>query len=593
MSWHCQLRYTTGSARLRRLLVIAAVYLVLIHHGGALAQVAPFPSQPPRPLELVPPPFPPPPPPLPEGIPPPPPPSKIEPPPLPPAKPGIGMIRVFVREIRIVGSTVFSKDELEKVTAPYVNRELTSEDLEALRTTLTLLYVNNGYVTSGAVVPDQSVSDGVLTIQIVEGRLSRVDVEGNKWFVPSYIQKRIELGAGPPVNINKLQERLQLLQETPGITRLNAELRPGLKLGESVMNVKVTEALPFKVWLDFNNYQSPTVGAERGLINAVAQSLTGHGDILFLQYGYSRGVNPQIDTRYTLPITRWDTTFSVQYRKNDFKVVENPFQDLGIKSESDILGITLRQPVYRTVTEEFALALTGERLYNKTFLFDQPFPFTIGATENGVSQVTAIRFSQEWVRRTSVQVIAAFSRFSVGIDALGATTSGAVNSQTVSERAKAQFFSWLGQAQWARRIDSLRLQLISRLDLQLSMQHLFPLEQISVGGRYSVRGYRENTLVRDNALLFSFEPRFAVLRSAIGRDIVQIAPFVDYGYGWNRQATTLDPKTLTSLGLGLIWNIFAGNRFEVYWGQSLYPVPTQGNNLQDYGVHMQLIVEVL
>jgi hemolysin activation/secretion protein len=574
-------RRMIGSMCLRQFLIIAATHLVFIHHGGAMAQVAP--------------PFPPPPPPLPEGVPPPPPPTKMEPPPpvLPPAKSTLGIIRVFVREIRIAGSTVFSKDELQKITAPYVNRELTSEDLEALRTALTLHYVNNGYVTSGAVIPDQTVADGVLTLQIVEGRLARIDVEGNKWFVPSYIQKRIGLGAGPPVNINKLQERLQLLQETPGITRLNAELRPGLKLGESVMNVKVTEALPFKIWLDFNNYQSPTVGAERGLITAVAQSLTGHGDILSLQYGRSRGVDPQIDARYTLPITRWDTTFSVHYRKNNFKVVESPFHDLGIKSESDIFGITLRQPVYRTVTEEFALALTGERLYNKTFLFDTPFPFTIGATENGVSQVTALRFSQEWVRRTSVQVMAAFSRFSVGIDALGATTRGALTPVTEGERAKAQFFSWLGQAQWARRIEPLRLQLISRMDLQVSTQHLFPLEQISVGGRYSVRGYRENTLVRDNALLFSFEPRFAVLRSAVGRDIVQIAPFFDYGYAWNRQIATPDPKTLTSLGLGLIWNILAGSRFEVYWGQSLYPVPTKGGNLQDHGVHMQLIVEVL
>ncbi len=317
VSRHRQSRRIIGSARLRRLLVIAAAHLVLIHHGGALAQLAP--------------PFPTPPPPLPEGVPPPPPPSRVEPPPpiLPPAKPSLGMIRVFVREIRVVGSTVFSKDELAKLTAPYLNRELTSEDLEALRMALTLHYVNNGYVTSGAVIPDQTVADGVLTLQIVEGRLARIDVEGNKWFVPSYIQKRIELSAGPPVNMNKIQERLQLLQETPGITRLNAELRPGLKLGESVMNVKVTEALPFKIWLDFNNYQSPTVGAERGLITVAAQSLTGHGDILTVQYGYSRGVNPQIDARYTLPITRWDTTFSVQYRKNDFKVVESPFQRSG------------------------------------------------------------------------------------------------------------------------------------------------------------------------------------------------------------------------------------------------------------------------
>ncbi len=125
---------------------------------------------------------------------------------------------------------------------------------------------------------------------------------------------------------------------------------------------------------------------------------------------------------------------------------------------------------------------------------------------------------------------------------MGATTTGAVTPATEGDQAKAQFFSWLGQAQWARRIDPLRLQLISRMDLQVSMQHFFPLEQISVGGRYSVRGYRENTLVRDNALLFSLEPRVAVLRSAVGRDIVQIAPFFDYGYSWNRQVATLDPK---------------------------------------------------
>jgi hypothetical protein len=64
-------------------------------------------------------------------------------------------LRVFVKEIRVTGSTVFSPDDLAKVTAPYTNREITSEDLESLRQALTLHYVNRGYFTSGAVVPDQ------------------------------------------------------------------------------------------------------------------------------------------------------------------------------------------------------------------------------------------------------------------------------------------------------------------------------------------------------------------------------------------------------------------------------------------------------
>src|SRR5439155_14718169 len=286
--------------------------------GFAWAQVPP----------TLPLPFPSPPPPLPEGVPPPPPPSRIEPPPsvLPPAKPNLGMIRVFVREIKVVGSTVFSADEFAKLTAPYVNRELTSEDLEALRMAVTLHYINNGYVTSGAVVPDQSMKDGVLTIQIVEGKLSRIDVEGNRWFVPGYIRKRIALGANPPLNINSLQERLQLLQADPRFERLNAELKPGITRGESVLDVRVAEHNPLRMWLEVNNYQSPSVGAELGLVTIAHQNLTGHADIASLQYGQSSGVEPQLDARYTLPVTAYDTTLFLQYRRNDFRLIDDQFE---------------------------------------------------------------------------------------------------------------------------------------------------------------------------------------------------------------------------------------------------------------------------
>src|SRR5687767_2423110 len=79
----------------------------------------------------------------------------IVPPPLDVPQPPFSQQRVLVREIRVIGSTVFTKAELARVTAPYVNRELSAEDLEALRRELTLLYVNRGYVNSGALLPDQ------------------------------------------------------------------------------------------------------------------------------------------------------------------------------------------------------------------------------------------------------------------------------------------------------------------------------------------------------------------------------------------------------------------------------------------------------
>jgi hemolysin activation/secretion protein len=494
-----------------------------------------------------------------------------------------------VREIRVVGSTVFSEEELAKITTPYTNRDLTSEDLEELRLALTRLYIEKGYVTSGAILPDQTVKDGIVTIQIIEGNLGRIDIEGNRWFASRYLRNRIELGAGPPVNVYRLQERLQLLQTDPRILRLNAELKPGLTRGESLLHVRVADANPFKGWLEFNNFQSPTVGAEQGLVTVADQNVTGYGDTLSLQYGRSAGVDPILNFHYVLPVTAHDTTVSVQYRRFDFAVKEDPFEALNIKNKAQIFSIGLRQPVYRTLQEEFGIGLTAEHEINKSYLFfgtpDQvPFEFIAGATD-GVFRVSALRFSQDWVRRTGSQVVSALSRFSVGIGVLNATTTAD------SAVADGRFFSWLGEAQWARQLQESRIQLLARGTLQLSNDHLFPLEQIAVGGRYSVRGYREYTLVRDNAFLASVESRIPVYTSSTGLDIVHLAPFVDFGRSWNTGADTPDLRTLSSVGIGLLVNPWPGTHFEVYWGQKLNHVESPDGNLQDHGVHLQLVVE--
>jgi hemolysin activation/secretion protein len=209
-----------------------------------------------------------------------PPPPPQAPPTLPKGEDQEPLDKVFVRKILVTGSSVFSSEELAQITAPYENRSLTSEDLEALRRALTLHYINAGYINSGAILPDQVVREGMVTIQIVEGMLSHVEVEGNKWFRESYIRDRLAAGAGPPVNVNPLQQRLQLLQQDTRIRAIHAELRPGVKPGEAVLKVNVEEKTPFYAWFAFNNYQSPSVGAERGLLTLAHQNLTGHGDIL-------------------------------------------------------------------------------------------------------------------------------------------------------------------------------------------------------------------------------------------------------------------------------------------------------------------------
>ena len=96
----------------------------------------------------------------------------------------------------------------------------------------------------------------------------------------------------------------------------------------------------------------------------------------------------------------------------------------------------------------------------------------------------------------------------------------------------------------ARRLTARDLQLLFRLDIQLAADPLLPLEQVGVGGRYSVRGYRENQLVRDNALIASLESRIPLVRNRRWADYVQVVPFVDVGRGWNRQAPDTGPDDI-------------------------------------------------
>ena len=497
---------------------------------------------------------------------------------------------VTIKEIQVKGNTVFSDQELNKITTPYLNHPLTDEIIEEIRHVLTLNYINKGYVNSGAIVPDQIAEEGKIVFQIIEGRVSQVNIINNKWFSKKYLEDRLFLETDHPLNVESLQKRLQQLQQDHRIAHIQVELKPGINLGDSLMNVKVEEKNPFQVQLGFNNYQVPAVGAEQLMANIAHQNLTGHGDIFHINGLLSEDNNTQIDVWYLFPITDRDTTFTMRYRNSDFDVTEGIFEDLDISSESEIYQITLRHPFYRTLTQEFALALSGENNRSRTYLLGEPFSFSQGAV-NGESVNTVLRFSQEWTYRTQKQVAALRSQFSLGINELDATIHN-------NDLPDGDFFSWLGQFQWARKFNTLDTQLLFRTDLQLASDSLLGLEQIDVGGRYTVRGYRENQLVRDQAFITSLEARVPLIQNKGWTEYLQVAAFFDFGEAWNKSLDTPSPYNISSTGLGLRWSgclmktpIEIRPQIEVYWGIPLRDIDTLGGNLQDDGIHFQILVQ--
>ena len=97
-----------------------------------------------------------------------------------PAQPPVNAVpkrdRFSIKKVQVLGSTVLHS-EIAALIKPYENREVTFEELIGLRSAITQLYIQNGYVTSGAFLPNnQSLNDGVVQIQVVEGELETIEL---------------------------------------------------------------------------------------------------------------------------------------------------------------------------------------------------------------------------------------------------------------------------------------------------------------------------------------------------------------------------------------------------------------------------------
>ena len=490
-------------------------------------------------------------------------------------------VRVTVRKFRITGNTAISEAELAKVAAPFENRELGSAELEELRRQLTLLYVNRGYINSGAVIPDQRLTDGVVEIRIIEGRLARIEVEGTEHFRKEYFSDRIELHAGPPLNMGELEQGLQIRLRDPLVTSINAQLVPGERPGEAVLKTRIAEAPRYDLGASLDNKLSPSLGEAQLTLHGALRNLYGGGDVLTADFSGAEGIPYDILVRYRAPLTARDTTLGLYYERAKSEVVQKPFDALEITSEIESFGLQLSRPVYRTANRDLLLGASLERRESETSLLGEPFSFSPGV-ENGKATVAVLRLAQDFVDRARDQVVAARSIFSFGLDAFGSTVH--------DDAPDSRFVTWLLQFQWVRRFGERGHQLHFRASGQFANDPLLPIEQFSVGGLDSVRGFRTNQLVRDYGYTASLEYRLPVFSNPTGWRNLQLAAFADTGGAKNKDGPNPTPTRLTGLGLGLVWSLGARYQAEIYFADGRTDVPEQpGHSLQDDGVHFRFI----
>jgi hemolysin activation/secretion protein len=488
---------------------------------------------------------------------------------------------VFVSRVRVEGVASLPADRIAEAVRPFENRRLGAGEIRELQQKLTRLYADGGYVTSGVVVLEDGIRGDELVLRAYEGTVKQVSfAKPPKWSRPQYLTRLLVPDDEETVHLGTLQERLAGLRDLGVIDQINAELVPLAKLGESQLVVTVEEPRPFGARLEYDNHHAPTLGARRATLWAWHRNLTGWGDSLEARYGDTEGLQDAL-VSYAVPIPYTRLRIAGRWERSDSFAIDPPsFRSLEIKASSTTSVGELSYALMRRASAELSLFAAYDSRRSDTTLLGIPFSFVPGI-EDGKSRLTALRAGAVYAARAESSVL--FLR----LQASKGDTNVSDDPAIVGKPAK-DFTTFFGQLQYARRLPFLSSQAIARVETQYTNDILLPLEKYPLGGSTTVRGYRENLMLRDRAALASLEWQAPITPTdwpwrATG------ALFADAGWGRNIfQVADGLPTSIYSAGVGLIANGPWGLSARVYYAVPSRKWLTPNDDWQDRGIHFAL-----
>ncbi|MGD1920875.1 MAG: ShlB/FhaC/HecB family hemolysin secretion/activation protein [Pleurocapsa sp.] len=497
---------------------------------------------------------------------------------------------IEIKTVRVQGDTILTQAEVDGIIKPLEGKTITLAELRLAIDDLTQIYLERGYITSRAVLEEESLDDGNIQIRIIEGTVKEIKVEGTQR-LERYVRNRVNLGIDKPLNTAKLEDQLRLLRLDPLFENIEASISAGdtPEVGTSVVEVRVVESDRFNARVSIDNYSPPSVGSERLGLQAEYRSLIRGGDKIAV--GFYPRLQALTDTfdftiDYQIPVNARNGTVTTGININRNEVIEpigEDTEDLEIEGESERFNLGFRQPIIRNPRQELALSLGFDYQDGQTFLTQEGFPFGEGADEDGETTTTVIRFGQEYIKRQVSGAWAFRSQLNFGVNAFGATE----NENPIPD---GQFFSWLGQAQRVQVLNPNNF-LVMQADIQLTPDALLPSQQFVIGGGQSVRGYRQNVRSGDNGLILSIEDRWTIFKNKAGKPVFTFTPFANLGTVWNQgdNPNELPDQTfIAALGIGFIWQPINGLNIKLNYAPPLVSLDDKGDDVQDDGLHFSV-----
>jgi hemolysin activation/secretion protein len=451
-----------------------------------------------------------------------------------------------VKQIVVQDNTTFDSATLHALVADGEGHTQTLATLTALAQRITDYYHAHGYPLSRAVVPAQTLNNGVVQIKVIEARYDHVQVNNHSRVNTSLLNATLNpLQAGQAVTQESLDRQLLLLNDLPGVQG-HAVLGPGSVPGTSDLNVDAQALPPVAGNVTLDNGGDRYTGRVRLGGNVVANNLTGFGDQLSAGLLVSDGHMHYGHLAYDTALNGAGTRVGLAYSALSYRLGDG-LSDLDARGHADETSAWLSQAIVRSPDTNVSARLEVDHRYladdtGSTGVHDHRdiWDWTVGGTFD---------HRDDWGGGGVTQ-----AQLSVTSGQLSFDDAAAKASDAVTANIQGHALHWDGSVSRLQMITSTTRLYVS-LSGQYSHDNLDSSEQFLLGGMLSVRGYEVSTLAGASGYLATVELRHDF---SLPGGAWQGSMFVDHGGVWiNPQRwagnTGSNHAALSSVGLGLNW----------------------------------------
>jgi hemolysin activation/secretion protein len=453
-----------------------------------------------------------------------------------------GKERVMIKRFVLEGASAFPEATLQGVLAPYTNRELTFAEVNEAAAALTKFYRAHGYFLASAFLPEQDMTQGTVRVIMLEGRVSEIRLipDATVRLKPALARRYLDalVKPGAPLHEDTLERGLLLTQDLPGMS-VRAELSPGAQVGETSVDVAMSEGPLFSGNVGLDNSSNRYTGRTRATAGFNLNDLGGMGGQLSTQLSTTGSDFNYGRLGYVAPVGSHGTRLGAAYSRMRYHL-GGQFEAANASGTAEIAQLLAVHPLIRSryLSVQLRGGYEDKRFYN---------------VKSGVAEDKNIAMFLLGVSGSMQDELLGGGLSTASIELNGGDVDVPGNTDALTP--KGAFVKTNYQLGRYQRLGA-NTALVLNVSGQMATKNLDSGEKMSLGGVGRVRAYPAGEASGDEGHVLTLEMRFNLpsLKS-------EFSTFYDYGHIRLDKKPVSVPATgpgnsydLQGIGAGIQWN---------------------------------------